>query len=60
MLNVGIVQMLATPLRVGENLALAERCIERAVGEGAQLVFADTLRTFEVVCVDIPGRTSSP
>jgi predicted amidohydrolase len=38
MLNVGVVQMLAEPLRVGENLALAERCIERAVGEGAQLV----------------------
>ncbi len=38
MLNVGIVQMLAAPLEVEENLSLAERSIERAVGEGAQLV----------------------
>ena len=65
MLNVGIVQMLATPLRVGENLALAERCIERAVGEGAQLVvlpemfnvgfyFGEDLMT---VAEELDGRT---
>lgn len=65
MLNVGVVQMLAAPLRVGENLALAERCIERAVGEGAQLVvlpemfnvgfsFAEELMT---VAEELDGRT---
>ena len=65
MLNVGIVQMLATPLRVGENLALAERCIERAGGEGAQLVvlpemfnvgftFGEELMT---VAEELDGRT---
>ena len=65
MLNVGVVQMLATPLQVGENLALAERCIERAVGEGAQLVvlpemfnvgfsFSEELMT---VAEELDGRT---
>jgi predicted amidohydrolase len=65
MLNVGIVQMLAAPLRVGENLALAERCIERTVGEGAQLVvlpemfnvgfhFGEDLMT---VAEELDGRT---
>ncbi len=38
MLNVGIVQILAAPLEVEKNLSLAERCIERAAGEGAQMV----------------------
>ena len=57
--------MLAAPLRVGENLALAERCIERAVGEGAQLVvlpemfnvgftFGEELMT---VAEELDGRT---
>ena len=65
MLNVGVVQMLAAPLRVGENLAMAERCIERAVGEGAQLVvlpemfnvgfcFGEELMT---VAEELDGRT---
>ncbi len=65
MLNVGVVQMLAEPLRVGENLSLAERCIERAVGEGAQLVvlpemfnvgfyFGEELMT---VAEELDGRT---
>ncbi len=38
MVNIGVVQMLAEPLRVERNLSLAGRRIERAVGEGAQLV----------------------
>jgi N-carbamoylputrescine amidase len=65
MLNVGIVQMLAKPLQVGENLALAERSIDRAVEGGAQLVvlpemfnvgfyFGEELMT---VAEDLEGRT---
>ena len=65
MLNVGVVQMLARPLEVGENLALAERCIERAAGEGARLVvlpemfnvgfyFGEELMT---VAEELDGRT---
>jgi len=37
-LNVGIIQMQATPLKVEENLSLAESLIIRATKDGAQLV----------------------
>jgi len=38
MLNIGIIQMQATPLKVEENLSLAESLIVRTAKEGAQLV----------------------
>jgi predicted amidohydrolase len=38
MLNVGIIQMQATPLKVEENLSLAESLIVQAAQDGAQLV----------------------
>jgi predicted amidohydrolase len=38
MLNVGIIQMQATPLKVEENLSLAESLIIPATQDGAQLV----------------------
>jgi len=38
MLNVGIIQMQATPLKVEENLSLAESLIIRAAKDNAQLV----------------------
>jgi len=38
MLNVGMVQMRAEPLKVDENLMVAERYIAQCAGEGARLV----------------------
>lgn len=38
MLNIGLIQMQATPLKVDENLALAESLIAQVAAEGAQLV----------------------
>jgi predicted amidohydrolase len=38
MLNVGIIQMQATPLRVEDNLCLAESLVTQAAQNGAQLV----------------------
>ena len=38
MLNVGIIQMQSTPLKVDENLSLAERLTAQAAEDGARLV----------------------
>ena len=65
-LNIGIVQMYAAPLRVDENLSLAEAMIARAVKEGAQLVVLPEMfnvgfylgRELMTVAEPLEGRTT--